>query len=318
MNAFQGYAFCRAHSTAYAVEAYQGAFLKRYHPAEFLASVLGNGKGFYSTLAYTLECRRLGIGFLPPDINASQATFRVEKNIVGDKAIRVPLGQVKDLGNATLKRIAAERGKEPFKSLEDFYKRTSPSLAEMRNLIRAGTFDGFGDKRTAQFWQLHHLAQWPGSQGYLFSPNEKMPLPSIPLTEPDFQQRLRDEMELLGFTVSGHPLDQFPGIAWDTYCPILELNKYPGQSVTVCGLIIEDRLHGQVTGDLMKFITICDYGAIIECEMFAETYRRFGLATVRHPVVEVTGRVEPFDNGMGCTLRVQEVRKPRASASSVP
>jgi len=127
------------------------------------------------------------------------------------------------------------------------------------------------------------------------------------------RQRLSDEMELLGFTVSGHPLEQFPDVAWGTYCPIRGLNKYPGQLVSVCGLIIEDRLHGQVTGELMKFITICDYTGIIECEMFAETYRRFGLNTVRHPVVEVTGMVEPFDNGLGCTLQVREVRKPRAN-----
>ena len=75
VGGFRGYAFCRAHSTAYAVEAYQGAYLKRHHPAEFLACVLGNGKGFYSTLAYTLECRRLGIGFLAPDVNTSRWNF---------------------------------------------------------------------------------------------------------------------------------------------------------------------------------------------------------------------------------------------------
>ena len=330
VEAFQGYAFCRAHSTAYAVEAYQGVWLKRYHPAEFLAGVLGNGKGFYSTLAYTLECRRLGIGFLAPDVNDSAETFSVVDG--GDegpasqrpataaataatgaagRAIRVPLRQVGGLGGATLRRIGEERGKRPFESLADFYRRVSPLPEETRNLIRVGAFDGFGGKRTAQFWQLHHLAQWPGTQGYLFSPQDRMRLPPVPLTEPDTGQRLRDEMELLGFTVSGHPLDQFAGVAWDTYCPILDLNRYQGQSVTVCGLIIEDRLHGQVTGELMKFITICDYGAIIECEMFAEIYRRFGLATARHPVVEVTGRVEPFDNGLGCTLRVEEVRGPR-------
>src|SRR4029077_21116669 len=112
---FQGYAFCRAHSTAYGVEAYQGAFLKRYHPVEFLACVLSNGKGFYSTLAYTLECRRLGIGFLSPDVNASRRNFVPE----GD-AIRVPLHVVKDFTTATLERYEAERRRAPFASLRDF------------------------------------------------------------------------------------------------------------------------------------------------------------------------------------------------------
>lgn len=89
----------------------------------------------------------------------------------------------------------------------------------------------------------------------------------MPLTEPDLAQRLCDQTELLGFTVSGHPLDQFTGIAWDIYCRISELAHYPGERVSVCGLIIADRSHHQVTGDQMKFITICDYTGIIECEI---------------------------------------------------
>jgi len=308
---FQGYAFCRAHSTAYGVEAYQGAWLKRYHPAEFLACVLSNGKGFYSTLAYTLECRRLGIGFLPPDVNASRGNFVPERD-----AIRVPLRVVKDLTTATLARYRRERERGPFASLRDFHDRVNPGSAEMLNLIRVGAFDGFGEPRTAQFWQLQYLAQWPHAQGFLFKSDENSPLPAVPLTEPDRPQCLRDEMELLGFTVSGHPLDQFTGIAWDTYCRISDLARYPGERVSVCGLIIADRSHHQVTGDQMKFITICDYSGIIECEIFAQTYRRFGLETVRHPVVELEARVTPFDSGLGCTLDVLRVCKPRTSLST--
>jgi DNA polymerase III alpha subunit len=72
---FQGYAFCRAHSTAYGVEAYQGAWLKRYHPAEFMAGVLTNGKGFYHPLVYVLECHRLGLKLLPPSVNEPGPAF---------------------------------------------------------------------------------------------------------------------------------------------------------------------------------------------------------------------------------------------------
>ncbi len=303
---FQGYAFCRAHSTAYGVEAYQGAWLKRYHPAEFLACVLSNGKGFYSTLAYTLECRRLGIGFLPPDVNASRWDFVPE-----NKSIRVPLRRIKGLTTATLDRYRAERARAPFASLRDFFQRTGPTAGEMLSLIRTGAFDSFGEPRTAQFWQLQYLAQWPRAQGFLFRSAENSPLPPVPLAEPDRAQRLREEMELLGFTVSGHPLDQFGGIPWASYCPIRDLVRYAGQRVTTCGLIIADRSHHQVTGDRMKFITICDHTGIIECEIFAATYRRFGLATVQFAVVEIEATVTPFDNALGCTLDVQRVGKPR-------
>lgn len=317
VSGFQGYAFCRAHSTAYAVEAYQGAYLKRHHPAEFLACVLSNGKGFYSTLAYTLECRRLGIGFLVPDVNASRWNFAPEE-ITNGKAIRVPLRFVKDLTTATLERYRSERERTPFASLCDFCERVSPNLCEVQNLIRVGAFDDFGEPRTAQFWQLQYFAQWPRAQGWLFRSEENAPLPAVPLTEPDYAQRLRDEMELLGFTVSGHPLEQFPDVAWKTYCAITDLDKYPRQQVTVCGLIIQDRMHSQSTGETMKFITVCDYSGIVECEIFAEAYRRFGLATVRHPVVEISGTVQLFDNGIGCTLQADRIGKPRTNRATSP
>ena len=93
--------------------------------------------------------------------------------------------------------------------------------------------------------------------------------------------------------------------------------KHPGAQVTVCGLIIEDRLHNQITGDTMKFITICDYTGIIECEIFANTYRAFGVVTVRYPVVEATATVEPFDNPLGCTLKVIRIGKLRHGAAGI-
>jgi DNA polymerase-3 subunit alpha len=275
--------------------------------------VLSNGKGFYSTLAYTLECRRLAIGFLSPDVNASRWNFVPENG-----AIRVPLRVIKDLTTATLERYRRERERGPFTSLRDFHDRVHPGAAEMLNVIRVGAFDGFGEPRTAQFWQLQYLAQWPHNQGFLFESDEHSPLPAVPLTEPDYAQRLRDEMELLGFPVSGHPLDQFTGIAWESYCPIRELPRYAGQRVTTCGLIIADRSHHQVTGDQMKFITICDYTGIIECELFAAAYRRFGLATVQFAAFEVEATVTPFDNGLGCTLDVHRVGKPRGCKNSQP
>ena len=82
--------------------------------------------------------------------------------------------------------------------------------------------------------------------------------------------------------------------------------------MTVCGLIIADRSHHQITGDQMKFITIRDHTGIIEVELFADTYRRFGIQTVRSPVVEIEAIVMSFENGRGCTLDVHRVGKPRS------
>lgn len=311
---FQGYAFCRAHSTAYGLEAYQAAILKYYYPADFLAAVLTNGKGFYSRLVYTLEARLWGIDFLRPDVNASQNGFYATHEH-GRMMIRTPLTIIKDLSNRTQERWWKERARGQFESLRDFHLRVRPEPSEMQPMIRAGVFDGFGQPRTTQFWEMHRLVQWTRGvdQGELFAidPAGSDPLPPVPLTEPSARDQLEVEWELFGFTVTGHPLDRFPKIAWETYCPISRMGEFPKQQVTVCGLIIADRLHTQINGETMKFITICDYTGMIETELFADAYRQFGLNTVRYPVVEVTGTVEPFDNAKGYTLRVERTGKPR-------
>jgi len=306
---FQGYAFCRAHSTAYGVEAYQAAWLKHNYPAEFLSGVLSHEKGFYSPLAYTLEARRLGIGLLSPDVNASRKLFRPEYRD-GKPRLRVPLWKIKDLGEKTAEHIAEQRAVRPFVSLSDFYLRIEPSKAEAQNLIRAGAFDSFGDSRTTQFWHLQQLADWPceGRQGTLFSANDRpLQMPQVNLTEPSLIDRLRDEQELLGFTVSGHPLDLFPAIQWDKYCPIAELGKYSGQRVRICGLTFADRIAYQENGEPMKFVSLCDYSGFVETELFAATYRAFGMETIKSPVIELEGIVSPFENGKGYTLRVLRV-----------
>src|ERR1035437_220445 len=152
VSGFSGYAFCKAHSTAYGVEAYQAAWLKCNHPAEFMAAVLTNGKGFYAPLVYVLESYRLGLQFLPPSVNEPGPGFAVQ-----GKSIRVPLIRAKGLSECISKRILAERGRVSFASLADFYQRVKPAPEEMEILIRAGGFDGFGQPRTRQFWETQHL-----------------------------------------------------------------------------------------------------------------------------------------------------------------
>ncbi len=148
VTGFAGYAFCKAHSTAYGVEAYQSAWLKRNYPAEFMAAVLTNGKGFYDPLVYVLESYRLGLKFLPPTVNEPGPQFTVHGN-----AIRVPLTRTKGLTDRTIKRLLAERERGAFVSLADFHRRVKPLPEEMEAMIRAGGFDEFGETRTRQFWE---------------------------------------------------------------------------------------------------------------------------------------------------------------------
>ncbi|MCX8157436.1 MAG: DNA polymerase IV [Verrucomicrobiae bacterium] len=335
VTGFAGYAFCKAHSTAYAVEAYLSAWLKRYHPAEFMAAVLSHGKGFYDLLVYVLECHRLGLPLLPPSVNEPGPGFMVvnrphsvpeplpsekaapSRPAFPARAIRVPVTQIKGLTQATGERLLAARRQGPFASVRDFYARVGPAPEEMELLIRAGALDEFGLSRTRLFWEAQWLRRAFGpaeagrGQGWLLPPPGAERLGDAPLQEPTRRQRLEGEAELLGFPVSGHPLELFEHVAWETYCPVARLGEFVGQSVVTCGLVIEQRLFHQSTGEPMKFLTLADWTGMVETELFAPTYRSYGLATVRHPVLEVTATVEPFENGRGFTLRIHRAGKPR-------
>jgi DNA polymerase III alpha subunit len=207
--------------------------------------------------------------------------------------------------------------------------RIQPLPEEMESLIRVGAFDEFGKNRTAQYWEFKRL-EGRGStlrsvatedrsrveadtaeQLVLFENADLNRLPSVPLSEPERLQRLRAEEELLAYPVSGHPLELFPDIAWETYCPINALGRHIGEQIVTCGLVIEQRLFHQVTGEPMKFITISDWTGIVETELFAKTYKSYGLSTIRYRVLEITATVEPFENGRGHTLRVLRAGKPR-------
>jgi DNA-directed DNA polymerase III PolC len=315
VTGFSGYAFCKAHSTAYGVEAYQAAWLKRDYPAEFMAAVLTNGKGFYRPIVYILECHRLGIPLLPPSINDPGPAFKVR-----DGHIRVPAVRVKGLSERTQAKILRERERAEFRSMEDFCERVGATGEELELFLRIGAFDDFSHSRTQQFWRIQHLVRGGrcSDQRWLLADSSRDRLPPVELVEPTRLDRLRAESELLDFPASGHPLELYRDVAWETYCAVADLDKHVGETVTCCGLIIEDRLHQQVTGELMKFMTICDWTGIVETELFADTYRSYGLATVRYPVLEVIATVEPFENGNGFSLRVHRAGKPRCKSSGGP
>jgi error-prone DNA polymerase len=345
ISGFAGYAFCKAHSTAYGVEAYQAAWLKRNYPAEFMAAVLTNGKGFYDPLVYVLESYRLGLKFLPPTVNEPGPGFKVveggwtveggaagvdanrsARDARAPRGIRVPLTRTKGLTDRTIKRMLAERERGAFASLADFHRRVKPLPEELEAMVRAGGFDEFGETRTRQFWEGQRLAKSEvrsqKSEGgtrnlefdfeagtnpvaEFFTQNPTL------LREPTRRERLEAETELFGYAVSGHPLELFDDVAWDTYCPVARLGEHVGQTVMTCGLVVEQRTHHQITGEPMKFLTLADWTGMVETELFAQTYKSYGLATVRYPVLEVTATVEPFENGRGFSLRVLRAGKPR-------
>jgi DNA polymerase III alpha subunit len=223
----------------------------------------------------------------------------------------VPLSVIRDVGDALPRRIARERGIRPLVSLIDFLERIRPDAEAMGSLLRAGALDRFHPSRTQLFWDWRRHGTFRGKPGEgLFT--DSAPRNGLPesLQEPGRIQKLKDEMELLGFTASGHPLDLYPEIDWGRYIPIAELKRHPGRWIQTCGLIVAERSHRQTDGRLMKFLTLADRSGMAETELFADAYRHWGAVTAQHPVVAVSGRAEPFANRNGFTLRVDRVEKP--------
>jgi DNA polymerase III alpha subunit len=299
---FAGYMFNKAHSAAYAVEAFQGAYLKTRYPIEFLAAVLTSRRGFYAPIFYVLEALRCGAQFLPPDVNLSEPRF-----LVRGGTIRLPLGQVKGMSRETLDRIQAER---PFRDTGDFYRRVRPSHAEWLSLVKVGALDSLGEPRGRLFWRLCRLEAAAPAANELWTAEDPAPGGAWPA-----KSQLQWEHELLGFPVSRHPLDYFgPNVDWGRYAPAADLHRYMDRQVEVCGLIVADRIHRTDRGSL-KFLTLADHTGFAEVSLFAGVYRRFGHLTT-NPVVAVTAIAEPFDNRQGVTLNASHLRVPHRSAST--
>ncbi len=387
---FSGFMFNKAHSAEYAVEAFQGAWLKCRWPAHFLAAVLSNYRGFYAhsptlpQVLYVLEARRLGIGFLPPCVNRSRERFSIEYEPSNDDAvcrtmIRVPVTHVQGLADQFLTRYLAERTRGPFEDLADFVERCRPGDAEARNLLDSGALDALGDSRPAIFWRLRERQRhacvarenlfstatlprsgrplWrPGTDALSLSagrhgsaelaevggrPLRGRPLPEnatlcghgaqeaavappVTLTCPSPRQIAQREMELLGFPVTIDPLtflgtdDQGRRIDWSRYVPVSHLGEYAGRQVTVCGLTVMDRVNPTQTGELMKFVTLADHTGVVEALLLPDVYRRFGYLTAAHPLLAITGRVEPFENHNGLTLRVNHLYPPTSGSEPRP
>jgi error-prone DNA polymerase len=276
-----------------------------------MAAVLTNGKGFYHPLVYVLESHRLGLKFLPPSVNEPGPAF-----VPHGDSIRVPVTRVKGLTTRTTDAMIQARERGVFTSLSDFFHRVAPAAEELEAMIRAGAFDEFGETRTRQFWQAQHLVKTYSSntepnQGWLIAPPGLEQLVSVPLAEPTRRQKLEAETDLFGFAVSGHPLELFSEVAWDSYCPVNRLGEFVGETITTCGLVVEQRTHHQITGEPMKFLSLADWTGIVETELFAQTYKSYGLATIRYPVLEIEAKVEPFENGRGFSLRALRAGKPR-------
>jgi DNA polymerase-3 subunit alpha len=246
LEKFAGYGFNKSHSAAYALISYQTAYLKANYPVEFMASLLSNEINNTDKISvFVEECKNMGIKVLPPDINKSQLKFAPDRVSAPEvKAIRFGLAAIKNVGSVAMETAIGERvANGEFAGAEDFAKRLDSKSVNKKNLeslIRAGTFDSSGEERASLFARRETIIAAASSaqrdrvsgQVSLFGEDADFgsaPAPSLGGGELSFVPWSKDEIlaaerELLGFYVTGHPLDAYRSVVTsDKYRRLSEL-----------------------------------------------------------------------------------------------
>jgi len=323
MEQFAGYGFNKSHAAAYAIIAYQTAYLKANYPVEFMAALLTSETSDTDKIVkYIEECRTMGIEVLPPDVNESSSDFTV----VGDK-IRFGLVAVKNVGETAIHSILAARtGEGRFRDLFDFCERVDLRLVNKRvveALTKCGAFDSLGARRAQLMAVLDKAmeaaastqrdrARGQGSLLDVLSPTgtARRPSPAMPdLPEWDRLQLLATEKETLGFYITGHPLAEHRGLlAKYATTPAEELSTLQDKATVRVGAIVTAvKEISTKSGDRMAFVTLEDLTGSIEAVVFPDVYRSSMLHLAKDSAVLVKGQVDLAEDG-AAKLLVSEVR----------
>ena len=312
MEKFGGYGFNKSHSAAYALIAYQTAYLKAHYPVAFLAALLTSEMhATDGVVKFIAECRSHDISVLPPDINQSGTSFSV-----CDDQICYGLVAVKNVGEAAIEAIVAERqANGPFASLFDFCARVDLRKVNRRvieSLIKCGAFDSRGADRAQMMAALDEALEYGqrlqkernDPQIGLFGGPEAGPAfnaPELPKVAPwDTRHALALEKESLGFYLSGHPLDRYTAeLEKFTNATSLTIKELPDKSaVRVGGLISGVRSLRTKRGDLMAFVQIEDLQGSIEVIAFPEAYGACQDLLVEDQAVLIQGVAQKEENAV--------------------
>ncbi|MFW6159172.1 MAG: OB-fold nucleic acid binding domain-containing protein, partial [Planctomycetota bacterium] len=290
MAKFNSYSFCKAHAASYAILAYHLAWLKAHYPLEFMVAVLNHHWGMYPKRVHLEEAKRLGLRVRPPCVNRSAIEFGIDGG-----AIRVGLGQVRDLSRRAIESILAERERRPFRSLGDFLARVRISRGEAQNLVLCGAFDFTDRNRPELVLELKTTCVArqgqadPGRLGLENSP----PAPRTSLNDFSPRQRLAYELDLLGLSVGEHPMAALrPWLDTRGIVHSTELRRRAGETVRAAGVIAASRRTTTRSGDPMRFITLEDETGIFEVTLFPRVCRKYNRLVDGYGPYLVEGTVE--------------------------
>ncbi|HRH71233.1 MAG TPA: DNA polymerase III subunit alpha [Flavobacteriales bacterium] len=314
-EAFAQYAFNKSHSTCYAFVAYQTAWLKANYPSEYMASVLTHSQGSIDKITFFMEeCRRMGIKVLGPDVNESQFQFSVNK--AGQ--IRFGLGAVKGVGEGAVESIVEGRRKDgPYTSVFDLLRRVnlrSANRKALESLAYGGAFDSLNVQRAhffhtagegkptwietlVRYGQQHQDGE-DSSQVSMFGDAEEgahIPEPAIPQIEGwSALEQLHYEKEVIGFYLSGHPLDdhrlEIKYLCNATLPDLKELDKLAGRDLTLAGIVTKAEHRIAKSGKSFGTLSLEDHSGMHDLMLFSEDYLKYKLFLQTGALLLVKGR----------------------------
>ena len=324
MEKFAGYGFNKSHSAAYAYLAFVTAYLKAHYPLEFMSALLTSEAGNTAKVVkYINECREMGIKVLPPDVNSSDFTFTPVTT--GDaQGIRFGLGAIKNVGlNAVESIVKARTEGGPFTSIYDFCERVDLGAVNRRmieSFIKAGAMDSLGGNAVAilrgdrqRDRDRHQGAEGSGKRAERAVRNadgrgHRYVSPAAECAGLDGSEKLTGEKEILGFYITGHPLDQYMDkvreLATHQTSTLEGLAK--STEVALCGILTGVNRRRNKDGKLWASMALEDLEGSIEAMVFSTQYERLNPVLNEDKAVLVRGLVLPEENAPP-KLSVQDI-----------
>ncbi|PYJ17562.1 MAG: DNA polymerase III subunit alpha [Verrucomicrobia bacterium] len=343
LEKFAGYGFNKSHSAAYGVISYQTAYLKAHYPVEFMAGLLSNEVNNTEKISlFVGECKRMGIAILPPDVNKSGLKFtpemweRPQRSDNRDTeaaltlhAIRYGLAAIKHVGESAMEAAIREREQGgDFTSLQDFCSRLDSRIANRKmveSLVKAGAFDFLARERAVLFARIDEALSASAAayrdraagQVSLFdettAPTTSRKRQIIPWSE---HEKLSYEKELLGFYVSGHPLDSYVDLfAAKNYRSISSLGELDDRAVfKIAGAIVDvEKKFTRREGKPFAVVWVEDLTDILEVVVWNDVYLKISDALAAGRVVEIRGTLDKRDDALRATAQEIKMFAPRKS-----
>jgi DNA polymerase-3 subunit alpha len=331
-EAFASYAFNKSHSTCYAYVAFQTAYLKAHYPSEYMASTLNHSGSIEAIAFFMEECKRMGIKVLGPDVNEGYGKFSVNPN--GD--VRFGMASIKGVGENVISVLVEEREKNgKFTSVFDLAKRLDSKTINKKSiegLALSGAMDSFEGIHRAMFFKMEmdgttltdRIIKYANqmnngtdtSQASLFGGEDEIQVtePQLPKVEPwNSLEQLAREKEVVGFFISGHPLDPYKleiEHLCKVNCSMLKtgLEPYKGKDIAIAGIVVNTENRTSKTGNQFGKIVIEDYHGAFDIMLFGKDFVEYQKFMVPQLFIFVKGKIQERYNQPGSLeFKVQKI-----------